>query len=556
LHIGAYVLVGWTFDNNFLGDMLYEVVGEEVIQAVNQKQDCWMVRMPPSVNIDGTYVRTETEWVDKNTGVPLKLYEEAWALDGSNGFAVEEVLVHTNIDLGPESTQTPSPTYTLTVPTTPGFPATGKFYTWYFLDGGWYISGESNVTYYYEGLFTIWVVNVTGDEAFVYRILWFEEGTNVAEGVEELEAAGIQYYNYTINIKTREILSVAGTFYSINMTSLIYEKYDQTPQLTGDIGEETYYWLPTNLNIGATVKISWTRDRPSSIDNGTYTVIGESIISIFDKPQKCWILYMPPTLSVDGTWNHTETYYSDENTGIPLCDFFNGTAVDGTSATYSILRFIGTNIDLGPSTYYLTITSTAGGTTNPLPGTYNYTEGSSHNITAIPNLGYSFDYWLLDGEERTDNPITMVINANHTLTAFFVDDIPPEISVPVQEPPGNVTEYQEVTVTVNVTDLGTGVYNVTLWYIIVNNGTSWMPLNMTEISANTYQATIPGYENGTWIMYKIIAYDNNGNPAATDDIYGYYYVYPVIPEFPTAIIASLLMIATLLTLIVYKRKQE
>jgi SagB-type dehydrogenase family enzyme len=208
-----------------------------------------------------------------------------------------------------------------------------------------------------------------------------------------------------------------------------------------------------------------------------------------------------------------------------------------------------------PSIYFnLTITSREGGTTNPLPGTYNYTVGSSVNVTAIPSSGYSFDYWLLDGEERTENPTTVIMDANHTLEAVFVDDISPEISVPVQEPPENVTPYQNVTVAVNVTEAGSGLYNVTLWYSI-NNGTTWTPLNMTEISTSIYQTTIPGHENCTWVTYKIIAYDNNENQAINDN-HGYYYVYHVIPELPSLIILPLLMITTLLAVIVYKRKNS
>jgi hypothetical protein len=207
-----------------------------------------------------------------------------------------------------------------------------------------------------------------------------------------------------------------------------------------------------------------------------------------------------------------------------------------------------------PSYFNLTITSTEGGTTEPLLGTYNYTAGSSVNVTAISSSGYSFDYWLLDGEERTENPTTVIMDTNHTLEAVFVDDIPPEISAPVQEPPENVTAYQNVTVTVNVTDLGTGIHNATLWYS-TNNGTTWAPLNMTEISTNTYQTTILGQENCTWVTYKIIAYDNNGNQAINDN-HGYYYVYHVIPEFPSLIILPLLMITTLLVVIVYKRKNS
>jgi hypothetical protein len=480
LHIGAYVLVSWTFDNNFLGDMLYEVVGEEVIQVVGQKQDCWMLRMPPSVTIDGTQWRTETVWVDKDTGIPLKWYTKGWALDGSSGFDCEYVLVHTNIDLGPESTQPASPTYTLTVPTTSGFPEAGKFYTWYLLEDGWYKSGGSNVTYYDEGLFTIWVVNVTGDEAFVYRILWFEEGTNAAERVKELEAAGIQYHNYTINIKTREILSVTGTFYSINMTSLIYGKYDQTSQLTGDIGEETYYWLPTNLNIGASVKISWPRDNP--IDNGTYTVIGQNIICVLDKPQECWILYMPPTPSIDSTWNYTETCYSDKDTGIPLCDFVNGMAIDGTSADYEVLRFIGTNVDLGPQMY------------------------------VFPIIADSQNFY-----------VKVVTNSTILIQAF------------------NFSK-EEMKISYNVTgsNLTMGFCNVTIPKKLL--GGPWT----IKVGVDIMVPEKNEDDNYTYLYFKY------SHSIHRIEIIGNW----VIPEFPSLIILPLLMIATLLTIMVYRRKQE
>ena len=350
LYVGAYVLVGWTNNRSFLDDMLYEVVGDQVIQVIGEKQDCWMLRMPPSVTVDGLRARTETYWVDKDTGIPLKVYSEQWALDGSSGWDEEDVLVHTNIDLGPESAEEPSPTYTLSVPSTPGFLEAGKFYTWYYLEEGWYISGATNVTYYYEGLYTFWVVNVTGGEALVHRIFWSER-ICAAEGVKELEAASIQYINYTINVNTREILRISGLVYGVNMTSLTYSMEDRTALLAGDVGEETYCWLPKNLNIGATVNITWTYDLPHGIDNGTCTVTGEKIINVLDKPQACWILYMLPTLSINGKWNISETFYSDKDVGIPLGFVGKEWAIDGSSAYSYLFEFVDTNVDLGPQTY-------------------------------------------------------------------------------------------------------------------------------------------------------------------------------------------------------------
>jgi hypothetical protein len=38
---------------------------------------------------------------------------------------------------------------------------------------------------------------------------------------------------------------------------------------------------------------------------------------------------------------------------------------------------------------------------------------------------------------RTENPITVIMDSNRMLSAYFVDDIPPEISEPWQDPPAN-----------------------------------------------------------------------------------------------------------------------
>ncbi len=132
--------------------------------------------------------------------------------------------------------------------------------------------------------------------------------------------------------------------------------------------------------------------------------------------------------------------------------------------------------------------------------------------------------------------------------------LPPSIGEPVQDPPENVEPYQNVTVTVNVTDFGTGVHNVTLRHS-TDNGTTWIPLKMTETSTNTYQGIIPGYKNCTWITYTIIAYDNAGNQTVKDNN-GYYYKYHVVPEFTSALILPLLMSATLTATILLKKKRR
>lgn len=72
--------------------------------------------------------------------------------------------------------------------------------------------------------------------------------------------------------------------------------------------------------------------------------------------------------------------------------------------------------------YALTITAGTGGSTTPA-GSVTQQEGTSLNVTATPNTGYTFDHWTLDGATRTENPINITFNADHTLAAFFTEAI-------------------------------------------------------------------------------------------------------------------------------------
>jgi len=281
----------------------------------------------------------------------------------------------------------------------------------------------------------------------------------------------------------------------------------------------------------------------------------------FDNP------YASPSINVwDNGYPSGGNYWSDYN-GVDHHSgpYQNETGSDGIGDTPYVInennadRYPLMNPYAPPPSYTLTITPTVGGTTDPSPGTYTYVNGTEVSVTALSNIGFSFDYWLLNGEVRTENPITITMDKNYTLEAFFVDDIKPEISEPWQEPPpDNVQPYQNVTVWVNVTDYGSEIKNVTLWYSL-NNGTSWTVLNMTTLpipsdQTVTYEATIPGYENCTWIIYKIVAYDNAGNNA-TKDNKGYHYKYHVIPEFPSS--ATLLGLLTLIMIpVIFIRKKR
>lgn len=69
--------------------------------------------------------------------------------------------------------------------------------------------------------------------------------------------------------------------------------------------------------------------------------------------------------------------------------------------------------------YTLTIATTTGGTTEPVPDTYDYVQGTIASVTANADFGYEFKNYILDGSNSTDNPIDIPMYANHTVTAYF-----------------------------------------------------------------------------------------------------------------------------------------
>ena len=72
-------------------------------------------------------------------------------------------------------------------------------------------------------------------------------------------------------------------------------------------------------------------------------------------------------------------------------------------------------------------------------------------------------------------------------------------------------------------------------------------------TSQRYYTTIPGQSEGTYVRYNITAYDNAENLAVKE---GEGQDYTVIPEFPSFLILPLFMVATLLAVIVYRRKHS
>jgi hypothetical protein len=97
----------------------------------------------------------------------------------------------------------------------------------------------------------------------------------------------------------------------------------------------------------------------------------------------------------------------------------NGDIMVDYRGTDAIPRYVKVNYLSVRDSSTLNIQTSSGGTTIPAPGTYTYNYGSSVTVTAIPDSYYGFNYWLLDGTQLYDNPITVTMDSDHTLKACF-----------------------------------------------------------------------------------------------------------------------------------------
>jgi len=163
---------------------------------------------------------------------------------------------------------------------------------------------------------------------------------------------------------------------------------------------------------------------------------------------------------------------------------------------------------------------------------------------------------MIDGANITAVDIECTNGIIHVIDAVMrasADVTPPSISNVSQEPE-IPDDGETVIITVIVTDAESGVYNVTLSYS-TDGGQTWNNVTMINTTGDTYEGQIPGLPAGIEVQYKIIAYDNVGHPAVEDNA-GEYYVYTVIPEFPSIALIAIFMILSLLATILIKKSKR
>lgn len=109
----------------------------------------------------------------------------------------------------------------------------------------------------------------------------------------------------------------------------------------------------------------------------------------------------------------------------------------GGLSSYGIAMWSGEVQYLGD--YRLSIDIEGAGATDPGQGDHLMPAGETVTVNAIPDPGYRFNYWVLDGVNITDEPISFVLDYNTRLKAVFVED--GTTSVADAEDPGNLRVF-------------------------------------------------------------------------------------------------------------------
>jgi parallel beta-helix repeat protein len=163
--------------------------------------------------------------------------------------------------------------------------------------------------------------------------------------------------------------------------------------------------------------------------------------------------------------------------------------------------------------------------------------GPYQNITGSDGIGDT--PYVIDADDIDHYPFMMIDICNVSQT-------------PSKD---NVTSTDVVEVNATVTHYFP-LEQVILNCSYTNSSATWTSIiNMTNHEGDIWNGIIPSLPVGTNVTYVITAQDNSGN-SINSTSQGYTFDYPVvIPEFPSFLILPLFFIATLLVVIVYRRKR-
>lgn len=141
----------------------------------------------------------------------------------------------------------------------------------------------------------------------------------------------------------------------------------------------------------------------------------DDTISLPDLPGMEYTLYVTPEPDASPTDTFT-LITGDEEIGFSLLDF-----IEISKISEEGYKIVNENVINIAQEWDLTINVVGSGSTDPSPGVYTYVEDTSVSVNALPDAGWMLDHWEFEETDiGSDDPITVTMDDNHTLTAVYV----------------------------------------------------------------------------------------------------------------------------------------
>jgi len=292
--------------------------------------------------------------------------------------------------------------------------------------------------------------------------------------------------SFTLNVTIQDVTDLYSYEFKLGFDSgiLAVTSVDQGPFLTGPLGTLFYPQLkPTYVYVahlilggypgvsGSGVLCSITFD---VIDTGACALnLYDSIMlnsTVGELPHDTAGGYFstsappqyPLTISVVGSGTTVpppDTYLFDAGTEVDVAaspdagwtlDDWELDGVDvGADDLYTVIvdmdhALTAVFAEIPVVTYDLTIDVVGSGTTDPVPGVHTYGEDVDVDVDAIPDAGWMLDHWLLDAVDVGDaDPYSVMMDADHTLTAVCVEVTPTPIDPNTFEVPEDYPRIQQ-----------------------------------------------------------------------------------------------------------------
>jgi hypothetical protein len=321
---------------------------------------------------------------------------------------------------------------------------------------------------------------------------------------------------------------------------LVYFSTDTTPPTTLDDYDETWHSADFNITLTAL-------DNESGV-SGTYYRINNG-------PNKRVAVNGQPFMEIEGVNNKLE-YWSRDNAGNEENHhLLNEIRLDKTAPNGSIII---NNGDAYTNSTSAALTLTA---VDAISGVFQvgYSNDGSSNAESWepPSATRKWNLTLGDGIRTVyyqieDNARLVSITYSNSIT---LDTESPIIGTTFRTPSGDVQPDQQVKVSVNATDSGSGVKSVRLRYH-TSADSLWFDFPMSLNSGTGfYEYTIPGKQANTSVEYEITVGDYAGNEK-NGNMAGQYYVYRVVPEFPSLLILPLFIATTFLATCMYRKRRS